>query len=249
MQQPWRKLTRWNQTQWGLAVKYVCVSVWSLNQPLVIESGFGRPSYRDWGWLIYWPSQQTQTFAGFVFAPPCRIGHSYTQPWPVPNGHTHLKLGLAGWWQGPFVQVSLCSAHCKPVVALSTETSCLYWPFSLPVRGLLRVQEHFLFFNCLSGMQVLSFFLFLFPFHPTWLCGDLCFPFKCSRSSASFSRCSVRAVPFVNTLLMYLWEEVSSMSLYPAMFSCKTLDPASDRKLRCHQTSEKELCELLVFTF
>ena len=125
----------------------------------------------------------------------------------------------------------------------------LYWPFFLPVRGLLRVQEHFLFFNCLPEMQVLSFFLFLFSFHHTWLCGDLSFPFKCLRSSAGFGRCSVRAVPFVNTLLMYLWEEVSSMSLYPAMFSCKTLDPASDRKLRCHQTSEKELCELLVFTF
>ena len=33
------------------------------------------------------------------------------------------------------------------------------------------------------------------------------------------------------------------MSLYPAM-----LDLASDRKLRCHQTSKKELCEL-VFAF
>lgn len=39
------------------------------------------------------------------------------------------------------------------------------------------------------------------------------------------------------------------MSLYPAMFSCKMLDVASDRKLRCHQTSKKKLCELLVFTF
>lgn len=39
------------------------------------------------------------------------------------------------------------------------------------------------------------------------------------------------------------------MSLYPAMFSCKMLDVASDRKLRCHQTSKEELCELLVFTF
>ena len=39
------------------------------------------------------------------------------------------------------------------------------------------------------------------------------------------------------------------MSLYPAMFSCKILDVAGDRKLRCHQTSKKKLCELLVFTF
>ena len=53
----------------------------------------------------------------------------------------------------------------------------------------------------------------------------------------------MRTVPFVNILLIYLWEEVSSMSLYPAM-----LDLASDRKLRCHQTSKKELCEL-VFAF
>ena len=59
----------------------------------------------------------------------------------------------------------------------------------------------------------------------------------------------MRTVPFVNVLLMCLWEEVSSMSLYPAMFSCKILDIAGDRKLRCHQTSKKKLCELLVFTF
>ena len=120
------------------------------------------------------------------------------------HGHARLKLGLAGWWQGPFVLVSLCSAHHKPVVSLSAETSCLYRPFSLPMRGLLRVQEPF--FSCLPGMQVLSSFLFLFSFHPTWLCGDLSFPFKYLRSTASFSRCSVRTVPFVNISLMCLWE-------------------------------------------
>lgn len=54
-------------SQNGLAVKYVCVSVWSLNQPLVIESGFGRPSYRTEADWFYWPSRQPQTFAGFVF--------------------------------------------------------------------------------------------------------------------------------------------------------------------------------------
>ena len=56
-----------NLSQNGLAVKYVCVSVWSLNQPLVIELGFGRPSYRTEADWFYWPSKQPQTFAGFVF--------------------------------------------------------------------------------------------------------------------------------------------------------------------------------------
>ena len=58
-------------------------------------------------------------------------------------------------------------------------------------------------------------FLFFFPsfFHPTWLCGDLSYRFRCPSSSA-FSQCSVRAVPSIDVFLMHLWREMNSMSSY-----------------------------------
>lgn len=55
------------------------VSVWSVNQPPVLELGFGRPSWRAETDQFHWPCQQPPAFSGFVSTvlPPCRTGRSY----------------------------------------------------------------------------------------------------------------------------------------------------------------------------
>lgn len=55
-----------------------------------------------------------------------------------------------------------------------------------------------------------------FSFGPTWLSGDLTALFVWALLQA-FNRNSVKTVPHVDMFLMYLWKEVSSMSLYSAI--------------------------------
>lgn len=65
--------------------------------------------------------------------------------------------------------VSLCSACCKLVDALSSEAMiCLSLLISQSMKGLPSEGEHFIFYTSLLGAQILSrlfFLLLLFSFH------------------------------------------------------------------------------------
>ena len=116
------------------------------------------------------------------------------------------------------------SLFCLPQTGFCTllwasEAPFLSWLISLLARGLLRVQEPFLFFSSLPGLQscpsssIFFFFPFILPGYEEivlvlWGVWGLLLV---------FSRCSVRIVPFVDVFLMYLWEEVRSMSFYSSI--------------------------------
>ena len=80
---------------------------------------------------------------------------------PPAQTQERLRLGSAGLWHQPSVQVSLCFPLCELVAVLFSEASklppaTLSWLISPPVRGLPSVWKSFLFHSSLPGVQVLS---------------------------------------------------------------------------------------------
>ena len=157
-------------------------------------------------------------------------------PAPLPTlVDMHLMLGNVGWQYRPSVQVSLHCACRNLVAALSSEAlklplwsdwSLCWWGSFPGCRNLssftVSSQE------CRSWPS--SFLsLFFFFFFPTRLCGDFLALSEVWDCLPAFNRYSVRIIPRVDVCLMYLWEEVSSLSYYSAILitpteSCFTLE-------------------------
>ena len=128
-----------------------------------------------------------------------------------------LVLGSAGRWPGLSVLVSFCSAWQNPAAAFSSEPLKLpLCPGWSPISKKLSQAEspiplsqlHPMGTNPIQIPLFLFFFSFVLPgylviFLATLIIWDLL---------PVFCRYSVRIVPLVGVFLMYLWEEVSSMS-------------------------------------
>lgn len=135
---------------------------------------------------------------------------------PLTPANMYLRLGCQGQWRDwPSMQVTLCSACHKPITALSSEPlkpPSLSRLLSLPVKGLPGGQGHFRFFSSLPGAQVLSHFLFFFPFCPTQFCGNFLVLSGIWGLLLVFCRCSGRTVPFVDYFWCICRREVASVS-------------------------------------
>ena len=98
-----------------------------------------------------------------------------------------------------------------------SEAPFLAWLISQLVKGVPSVRERFLFHSSLPRAQVLSHFLFFF-FFLTFIPSSYMVIFLVTLVVwdllPTFSIYSVRIGLFVDVFLMYLWEEVSSMSFY-----------------------------------
>ena len=107
------------------------------------------------------------------------------------------------------VRESLHFALRTPVAVLSSVAPKLSpHPPSLPVKGLPSVWKLFLLHSSLPLVQVPSLFFCLccfFFFCPTQVCGEFLAFWEVWGLLPAFSRCSVRVVPHVDVLLMYLW--------------------------------------------
>ena len=124
-----------------------------------------------------------------------------------------LRLGSAGCHQ-PFTQISPYFALHIPVASfLSEAPKC---PFCPHQWGDFPVCEAFPLHNFLPEALVLSWLLSLSLFFllPYLIVQRLSWPFESLRSSAAFSRCSVRVVPRIDIFLIYEWKKVSSTSYF-----------------------------------
>ena len=141
---------------------------------------------------------------------------------PSPHMHQHTPVLTWGMQQGG--RDPLCWSVC---VLLQTGCCTLLWAseapslsqlISLLVKALLRVRKRFLFHSSLPGVQVLSLFL-LFFFQPIGYMVIFLAILILWDLLSVFSRYSVRIFPQVDVFLMCLWEKVSSVSFYSALWS------------------------------
>ena len=112
----------------------------------------------------------------------------------------------------------LCPPHpCCCSLLCGSEPLPLRHPQSPPAKWFPSVWKPFLLHSSLPLVQVLSLFflsVFSFLFCPTQVRGEFLAFWEVWGLLPAFSRCSVGVVPHVDVFLMYLWEEVSSMSFY-----------------------------------
>ena len=141
-----------------------------------------------------------------------------SSPWvcPLKPEFQHPAPACTSWCErqaGECRQVArtLCAGLallCLPQTGCCTllpasEAPFLSWLISLPVKGLPRVQEHFLFHSSLPGVQILSWFPFLFfPFIPPlmWRLLALLGVWDMLPVLSSYS---VRIIPHVDVLFFF----------------------------------------------
>lgn len=87
----------------------------------------------------------------------------------------------------------------------STSTKGLLAPTRAPLLTVPQAAARVILFRCKFDQVFFQWF----PVTGYQTCGD--------RSSGNVQQLSVRTVPFVGVLLMYLWQEVRSMSYYSAI--------------------------------
>ena len=121
-----------------------------------------------------------------------------------------------------FVQLSLCSICLRSATSPSSD-SCKCFP-SVPTNSpinegaSLGVGISALFYFLIPGVQIMSCFLsscfsllcFILPIYA----GIFIFLSSDQDFLLVFSQCSVRIVANVHAFLMYLWEQMSSVSCY-----------------------------------
>ena len=137
---------------------------------------------------------------------------SVTKPLPTPQLH------ISGW-RNQVLARTLCaglSPFCpsQRVVVLSSDPVILLFcpAWSSHQWGGFPGCKLFFFFSSLPGAQVLSHFLFFFPFCPTQFCGNFLVLSGIWGLLLVFCRCSGRTVPFVDYFWCICRREVASVS-------------------------------------
>ena len=179
----------------------------------------------------------SENFPGWG-APSCRPVrlplHSRQQssPWVCsPNPTSQGSVPLCA--KRHITQPGACrTAALTPRVVLPLpcppQTSCCVplWPPGAPVllqlvslqRGFSKCRDFFSPSATCRGWWSLPIFSFFPFFCLTRLCGDFLVPLGVSGLLLVFSCWSVRTLPFVDVLLMYLWVEANSVSSYFTLF-------------------------------
>ena len=152
-------------------------------------SGLGFFCVHPWLWQYHNPVPSRLPQSSQPQSSPwvCSLNPRFQHPDPTCTGRHASQAGVHRKVAWTFcVDLTLfCLPHtCCSALLRASESSFLSWLISPLVRGLPRVWELFLFNSSLQGVKVWPCFL-LFPFHPTWLRGDLSCPLRSLRSSVS----------------------------------------------------------------